>query len=319
MSEYQNLSITPPESVEKIAAMVDDLKTGLSTLIISAKASMAIAKLNASGVNLGLKALELGLDAIITEIEKLKGGKFSGIVAHPYAHGIISKYDRITDTMTLSPNSALQQIKEAFDDEGDTSAPDKVNNYGGIVVVGSAPGVEGFGQILDAIGGFFSLQELLGLKAKILERWEEKKAGTVAPVELSSGLDFYIIFQEEIFLEYVELFNDVQGFFEGIKSGIISSSKNLDDMMEYLDKKLVELESIVRKISMFLDKFVFEISESGVHYKIFKSDEHTVKTIKKELLEGTPDSWKTIDYSVVFGLFAGSESIELIFELLSLD
>ncbi|MCK5611274.1 hypothetical protein KAR91_55910 [Candidatus Pacearchaeota archaeon] len=314
MSQYKELSVSPPDFVSGIGDMVGVLKTGLDALINLSKASVAAAKLQASGANAGLMAIGAVLDQIINEIEKLKGGSFNGIVAHPYAHGIRAKYDRLTDTMTLSPQSALEQVQEAFDDKGDLLAPDKVNNFWGIAFVGSAPGIADFAPILDAMGKFFSLQELKDLKKQILERWEAKEAEEVV---ISSGINFFGITQEELLPEYVDLLNVVQSFFEGVKSGTISASKSLDDMTDYLDKKLIELGTIVEKVSDFIDKFSFEVKEAGVHYKIFKSMK--ADEIKEELLKGMPKSWATSDYSVVLGLFAGSESVELIFELLQLD
>lgn len=319
MSQYQEFKVSFPEEISKIAELFEGMKNALDVLLNFAKAKVAAAKLQASGADLQLMAMKTVLDEIINELEKLKGGTFSGITAHPYAYRIRAGYDRVTDTMTLTPLSALQQVKEAFDDEGDPLAPDKVNNYGGFVIVGSAPGISEFAKLVLSIGKFFSKQELIDLAEQIEERWEEKKSGVKAVVKMSKGIDFEGYSQAELFPEYVDLINEIQAYPEGIRSGIISASDSLDDAMAFLDKKLAKGESIVRKIKNFLDKFTFEISDALVHYKTFKREENTADTIKAELLRGMPDVWKTSRYSIVLGVFAGSESIELIFEIMSLD
>lgn len=319
MSEYQDLSLSPPEHISKVTGMFESLKGMVDVIFNVLKANALIAKATASGENLALLALKKTLDEIIEELEKLKGGTFSGILAHPYAYGIKAGYDRITDTMTLKPESALIQVREAFDDGGDPLAPDKVNNYGGFIVVGSAVGVESFMKIYDSFGKFFSMQDLLDLEEQIDERWEEKKEKKKPAVKLPSGIDFFGISQEEMFPAYTELLNGIQAFVEGIKSQVISSRGSIDDSIKFFDKKLKEAEAIVKKIKDFLDAFSIDLSGQNIRYKVFKIEDNTAETIKAELLQGMPADWKVSDYSLVLGIFAGSETIELIFELLSLD
>lgn len=314
MAEYKKLVGIPPEEISKISELFEKLKTGLDTLYNTVKVNIELAKAQAGDANLQMLALLKVLDEIILEIEKLKRGTFSNILAHPYAHGIKANYDRDTDTMTLSATSALEQVKEAFDDEGDKLAPDKFNKYGGLVIVGAVPGLVEFFSVLDSVGKFFSEQELIDLKEQIEERWEEKEKKVV---KLPTGIDFFGTSIAEQFPAYVALLNKVQSYPEAVKSGIISASENLNDLIDFADDKLSEAEDIIGGIKDFLDKFKSEISEAGVYYKTFKSKK--ADDIKEELLEGMPDSWSTSKYSLVFGIFGKSEPIELVFKILSLD
>lgn len=310
MSEYKKLAVSPPEAVSKISELFEQLKSGIDVISNTAKTSVELAKLQASSANIALMALSASLDQIIDEIEKLKGGKLSGIIATPYAPGIKAGYDRHTDTMTLTAVSALEQIQEAFDDEADPLAPDKVNKYGGLTIVGSAPGVEEFFKILESIGKFFSLQELIDLAEQIKERWEEKEV----VVKLPKGLAFIGIAP---FPKYAALLSEVQSFIEGIKSGIVSVRGSMDDTIEFIEKKLAEAEKIANKMVEFLDEFVFEISEAGVYYKTFKDQK--ADEIKEELTKGAPASWKKSKYSAVLGIYGGPSTAGLIFDLLALD
>lgn len=313
MAEYKKLVISSSEAVSKISNLFGNLKSGIDMILEASRVSVEFAKIQASSANLALMALSAGLDEIIAEIEKLKGGTFSGIIAHPYKHGIISDYERNTGTMTLTARSALTQIQWAFDDEGDPLAPGKFNDYSGLVIVGSVPGIEQFIEILGAVGGFFSQRELMDLAAQILERWEQKEE----PVKLSSGVDFFGVTMADFFPAYVNLLNKVQSFVEGIKSGIISASGTLDDLVAFIVRKLAEGEEIAQAIKDFLDKFVFEISEAGVYYKTFSPQK--ADSIKEELLQGMPKSWDTAKYSLVFGVFGGAGVVEYVFDLLTLD
>ncbi|MCK5016292.1 MAG: hypothetical protein KAS32_04395, partial [Candidatus Peribacteraceae bacterium] len=236
----------------------------------------------------------------------LQGGALTGIVAHPYSYRIVADYDRATDTMTLTPVSALQQVKEAFDDEGDSLAPDKLNDYGGFVVVGSAPGIEEFIDILELVGKFFSEQELIDLAEQIKGRWEKKEVET----KLSKGLDFFGILMAQLFPAYADLLNKAHTFVSSINSGIISASSSLNDMTKFLEKKLSEGEEIAEDIKEFMDQFIFELSETGIYYKTFS--EQKADEIKEELNKGMPSSWKTSKYSLVLSFLGGSGTVELI-------
>ncbi len=307
MTAYKKLAISPSEMLTKISGLFQDLKTGIDTISNATKASVEFAKLQASSANLALLALNESLSQIITEIEKMKGGVLSGIIAHPNSYGIKAGYDRGTDTMTLTAISALEQIKEAFDDKADPLAPDKFNDYGGLVIVGSAPGVEEFFKILEVVGKFFSQQELIDLSEQIKERWEKKEDDEV---KLSKGLAFVGTSMDGVFPAYTKLLNKVQYFVEGIKSEVISSIGSLDDMVEFIEKKLEDAEEIAQDLKDFLDKFIFDLSEAGVYYKTFQDQK--ADDIKDELTEGTLESWKTAKYSFVFGIFGGSGAIELV-------
>lgn len=314
MSEYKRLVIGPPSEISKISDLFKALKAGIDVILNVSKTSVEFAKLQASGANLALMALVASLDAIILEIEKLKGGTFSGIISTPYSYRVKAGYDRNTDTMTLTAISALEQVQEAFDDEGDLLAPDKFSNYGGIIIVGATPDITKFYEILKSVGKFFSQQELTDLADQIKERFEEEEKPTI---KLSTGLDFFGTSMAQLFPAYVALLNKVQSFVEGVKSGIISASKSLDDMIEFIEKKLAEAEEIAQDINDFMDQFIFELSEAGIYYKTFSGQK--ADDIKDELTKGTPASWKTSKYTLLFGLFGGAGSVELIFELLSLE
>ncbi len=319
MSEYKKLAVNSPETISKIGELFTTLQSGIDIIFNAWKGTVELAKLQASGANLALQGLKTSLEGILDEIEKLKGGTMSGILAHPNAYRIRADYDRETDTMTLTPISALQQVQEAFDDDGDPLAPDKVNNYGGLVIVGAVPGIDEFIKTMKAVGGFFSLQELKDLAEQIKERWTEKQSGIKVKTKLSSGLDFFGISQEMFFPHYIALLDRIQAYVESIKSGIISASGSLDDITDFIDKKLAESEEIAEDIKDFLDQFKFELSETGVYYKSFDINDYTADKIKEELTKGTPESWKTMKYSFVLGIFGGSGTIEVVFELLSVD
>lgn len=315
MSKYVELSIVPPETAAQISELITALTSAFDMLINSAKLTINVSKLNASGANLLLKGLEKSIEKIIEEIDELAGGSLSGIIAHPYAYRIRAGYDRITDTMTLTPSSALLQVMEAFDDEGDILAPVENTNYGGLVIVGSAIEIDNFAKILQALGKFFSQQDLIDLAKQIIERWLNSEVKE----KLSTGIDFFGTTQTELVVELGLFTNVIKSYAESIKSGIVSTSGSLDDMIDFLDKKLEEGISIAEQSKDFINKFRFEISDSGVSYKIFKRSENTPKTIKKELLNGVRDSGVRTSYSIVLGLFASTDAIDTLISILSLD
>ena len=313
MSEYKKLIVSPPEAISELSKLFETLKAGIDTIYNTAKVQIELAKLTASPANLALLALSASLDEIIIEIEKLKGGTFSGIMAHPNAHGITADYDRNTDTMTLSAVSALEQVQDALDDEGDDLAPDKFNDYSSLIIVGAVPGLEEFFDILESVGKFFNERELLDLKEQLKERWEEEEV----VVKLPKGINFFGKSIAQTFPAYASILNKAQSFVEDVKSGIISVSGNYDDLIEFADKKLAEAEKIATEMKDFLDQFKFEISEAGVYYKTFSSQK--VDDIKEELIKGMPDSWSNSKYSLVFGVFDRFGAMEIVFDILSLD
>ena len=342
MAEYKKLIIPKPEAISKISELFENLKTGIDLISNMAKTSVEYAKLQASAANLALLALQTALEEIIIEIEKLKGGTLSGITAHPYAYGIKAVYERTTieeikraisgvedptvdissidfdmeaviakhtrtpGTMTLTAMSALEQVQDAMDDEADDLAPDKFNDYWGLVIVGSVPGIKDFYKILESVGKFFSQQDLIDLAEQLKDRWE----GDDEEVKLPEGLAFYGTSMAEIFPAYIKLLNKVQSFVEGIKSGIISTRGSLDDIMEFIEKKLAEAEDIAEDMKDFLDKFIIELSEAGLYYKVFEGQK--ADDIKDELTNGTLESWNTSKYSLVLGIFGGSGSMEVV-------
>ncbi|MBU2648766.1 hypothetical protein KKI24_28925 [bacterium] len=307
---WSEFAITPPGTVTAIKTLFETLQSGLETMLNYAKAQAALAKVLADGPNAQLLALEATMDEILADIEALQVGGLSGIIAHPYAEGIVAKYDRVLYSMMLSPSSALIQVNQAFDDEGDLKRPTGVGNWGGIVIVGACIGFEGFYPLLNALGNFFSLEDLKALGKQLEKRWQTIDTGVKPEVKLSSGLDFFGVTQAELFPTYNAMLERIKRYALGAKQAIISASGSLDDIMAFIDSQLQELIDIVDLIDAYLASFIFNLEGSGVHYQVFPKDSNTIESIKTGLMADYPVAWGSQPYSVVFGLFGSDAGIE---------
>lgn len=283
-----------------------------------AKTQAQIAKILASGENAQLLAIEATLDSIISDINDLQTGGVAGIIAHPYAHGIKATYSRSTGFMELSPASALNQINEAFDDEGDTKRPTGTGNWGGLAVVISVGTIEELYGSLEDLALFFNMQKIRDLSAQIAKRWQQKQTGTVQEVKLSTGLDFYGISQAELFPLYHQMLERVKNFALGVKGSIISSRKSLDDVVDFIDDQLAELTAIVDQITAASDAFIVDLTGSGVYYRYFPKDSNTIASIRSGLLSDHPSAWGVHKYSAVFGFFGSDAGIQALGDILGL-
>ncbi len=314
---WETITVTPPGAISDLADLVDTLKTGLDAMLNFAKAQAEFAKLLSGGINAQFFALKTTLESIISDIEELEADGLCGIIAHPYAEGIDAKYCKLTDTMTLKPSDALTQVAVAFDDGGDEQRPSSTGNLGGIIIVGTAPGVSEFAKILDALGNFFNIDKLKKLKAQILKRFAV--GGRPEEPFLSTGIDFYSTQMKDLFPAYVDMLTLLKSKVEGLMAAMISGSSSLDDVKSLIDAQLAELESIVTMISDFLDSFVWSLSDAGVYYQNFSVDSNSAESIKAGLQSDHPAAWKVNEYSIVLGFFAAHESITKLAELIGLS
>ena len=166
------LNIQPPQALTDISDLFTIVVDSLTVLLEFSKTQAEIAKAFGDLANMQFAAIEAALDEIITELNKLRFSGLTGIIAHPYKHGVKATYSKNTGTMLLTPKSAINQVIEAFNDEGDIRRPMGPANWGGMVVVGSCTGIEQFYDILKKIGKFFNIEDLIKLSNKIKKRFK---------------------------------------------------------------------------------------------------------------------------------------------------
>lgn len=308
------------ELLTPIADGLNTLKNTLNTFYTALKTQTAFATAAGAMANAQLLAMAAVLQKLIDEIKKLRGGAIGITIAHPYAYGVIAKYDKYTGLMTLSASSALKQTAKSLA-WADSTLQYGNTNYDALIFTGSFPWASQFMDIIKAIGNFFNLNELLKrasvLKDKLVQLASSPNVTYQKQVaSQNDGVPIKAITQAELLPEYAEALGLAQAFLEAKHQETTAATRAITDLLAAMDDQVKAIGSMVDKVNIAVDKFNTSAKLAGLYYKNLK--EMTLAQISEELKKGHLKSWETDEFSIVLGFYSGGAGVSLVCDILGL-
>lgn len=303
-------------ALKDLASLVGTIQQAASATgaVVSAGMNAAKAFVNTS-VNPRLLATVAICDEIIAQIEAIEQAGFYFAYADPYMPGV-GQFNRSAGHQTLTAQRVASILADACLDPGDENRPqfDVAAEAGALLIVIAMGSVDPFATALKTYGKLFNVTDWEDLAEDIKQIWTPYDPKTIAVS--SRPPDFKAV----RFAEMVPLIgrglSAIKGIAQGFKNAAEASSKSIDRLIAFGEKKTGILTKGIEAFNNDLDTALAIAGATGVYTLLVPNAVGGTKRVT-DLISGSIDQLPLeLNYSAGCILVAGGPSFGVIEEVL---